>query len=265
MVLVINGVKIMQYGYFFLACVCLLFLNGCQLGKTKEQVVSPAKKANIELQPLAKESSEAISAPPKIETRLLSRAEADFRKGRYLPTTHSRNAYDGFRSVLLVDPQNKQARAGLQAILLTYSERVRRAMTQGKLSAARQLLNTVASYYPQNNLLADLNKDIQKQEELMRRSEVVTNHVLPSAKPLNYEDVPLDLTSLSTRSHETTQILADIAARLSETNESVLIYARNDAEGRWIYKQMKQAVKGYRVRGDIRYSKSPKIRILPPI
>ena len=41
-----------------------------------------------------------------------------------------------------------------------------------------------------------------------------------------------------------------------------VIVARNDAEGRWIYKSMQQAIEGYRLRGNIKMGKRPKVTLI---
>lgn len=60
-------------------------------------------------------------------------------------------------------------------------------------------------------------------------------------------------------------MLEQLARRVSQSDESIMIYARNDAEGRWIYKTMKDAVGDYRIRGDIRISRQPALELLSPM
>ncbi len=247
----------------FLIGISTISLIGCQ-------TLTPQK--NLQSHPLIDPPSKHLvtkQEPVKrlsIEDRLLERAEIAFRQGHYLPRQNASNAYDRFHSVLVVNADNKQARAGLQAIMLTYTDRVRKALSSGKLSSAKAILQRIEVYFPGNNLLIDLKKQILEQEKKTLASEAVVNsQELKKTEILDYEDFPLDPANLSSKAEETLSLLSAIAYRLKSTDESILIFARNDAEGRWIYKKMKQAAKGYRVRGDIRYSKTPKIRILPPL
>jgi len=75
----------------------------------------------------------------------------------------------------------------------------------------------------------------------------------------------LDKTALSNRDRVMVAQLQSLGLRVKDTREYVLIHARSDAEGRWIYQQMRNASKGYRLRGDIRRSKTPKVILQPPL
>ncbi len=59
--------------------------------------------------------------------------------------------------------------------------------------------------------------------------------------------------------------LAALASRVQESKEYVLIYARNDAEGRWVYQQMREASEDYRLRGNIKRHKKPRIVLDAPL
>ena len=245
-------------------CVFLLFLTGCQMLAPVPQVVVP------ETQPSPIPKVKRVEKSKSFEERLLMQAEAAYRKGYLLPPLEP-NAYDRFHSVLLLDSNNSVARSGLQAILLNYADKVRRSLAVGKLAQAEQLLTDVEIYFPANPLLMDFRQDIRKQKLAMAEAAKAaakqrnSNRSINEPQPENYIDIELDVASLSKKDEQILSVLKDVAFRLRETDESILIYARNDKEGRWIYRQLKEAVKGYRVRGDIRYSKSPKLRVLPPL
>ena len=246
----------------------VLLMSGCEVLPVKEPPAEPVDAA-----PVQKVVSTPPPARPSIEERLLMRAEKAFREGRLLPARSGQsqvnNAYDQFHSVLLINAGNTRAQSGLQAILLNYSSQVRRALSINRFDLAKKSLAAVELYYPANALLMDLKGMIREQEEASRRQDEANVKVnnLPASVPekLEFEDITLEKSALSQKDAKTVKLLEEIALRLKRTDESIMIFARNDSEGRWIYKQMKNAVKGYRVRGDIRYSKSPKIRILPPL
>ena len=52
---------------------------------------------------------------------------------------------------------------------------------------------------------------------------------------------------------------------MKNSGEFVLITSRTDDEGRWIYRQMQEAVPGYLVRGDIQLGSPPRVTLLPPL
>ncbi len=244
-------------------CGVLLCLPACQQ-RTKEHAAINAPIDGLVY--AARIPEPAVSAPaPKdplgeIESSLLRRAELAFRAGRFTSPSHD-NAYDKFHSVLLLNPDNRHARAGLQAILLRYSQLIRAALAEGRLRAATNYLRQVEIYYPANSLLMEL----KQQLALARLAAAKPAAVVAEKNDPAIEEISLPAVELSAKSQAVVDTLAGIATRLRDTEESVLIYARSDREGRWIYKQLKQSASGYRVRGDIRISRIPKIRIMPPL
>lgn len=246
---------------WFLVIFAVLVITACTLTPTSEPEATPASSVQSPSLPPAEPASPPPSQRRNVESRLLLQAQQAFRDARYTTPSHD-NAYDKFQSVLMINPESTQARAGVQAILLNYAQLIRSALNEGRIQAARSYLTAAEIYYPANPLLMDLKSKIREEERAMARSSLE-----PAAESAGeqYEDIPLTAQELNRRSEQMKQKLIAIAQRLQETEESVLIFARNDREGRWIYRQLKEATPGYRVRGDIRVSSTPKLRILPPL
>ncbi|MFC6981009.1 hypothetical protein [Microbulbifer taiwanensis] len=61
------------------------------------------------------------------------------------------------------------------------------------------------------------------------------------------------------------ELLRGAAQRIRRGELRVIIVARNDAEGRWIYQQLREAVPGYRVRGDIKLGSPPRLLLIQPV
>lgn len=198
--------------------------------------------------------------PPTLEDILLQQAMKTFKQGQYTTPEHA-NAYDKFHSVLILNPDNEQARAGLQAILLKYAQLIRVALNEGRLNAAARTLEQVETYYPANALVMDLKQELKK----ARASQPKVEDSSVAIKTGFLDEVVLPLAALNAKNQAIVNLLAEVALRLKSSDESVMIYARSDREGRWIYKQMDKAADGYRVRGDIKIAKVPKLQILPPI
>ena len=56
--------------------------------------------------------------------------------------------------------------------------------------------------------------------------------------------------------------LVELAQIARKAQSRLLIVARNDAEGRWIYRKMREAVDGHRLRGNIDIGSVPRIVLL---
>ena len=242
---------------FVLVC----FVIGCEStpSQNAEGAVSAAPEALAE-------ASASTRGQPSIVERLLDSAEADFRAKRFLPP-HARNAYEGFHSVLVIAPKSSEARAGLQAIMLVYVDRARQQLRASRLTEAEKTLALIRRYFDKTQLLTELRNELSAARKRLnaqlatkkKASTGAAKSVVPK-----YEDITLEVSALSGRGEQIVTLLENTAKRLQETDEGVLIFARNDAEGRWIYQTMRKSVPGYRIRGDIRYTKKPRLRILPP-
>ncbi len=233
----------------------VVVLNGCGASvAVKEASLPPSESAPV-----------ARTAKQVMVENLLAQAEQSFRKGHLTDPAHN-NAYDRFQSVLILDPANSEARAGLQAMVIQFAEGVRQALARSRTREARVLLREAEAYFPEHQLLADLRGEMKQMRRAMPADSTVRTATIKRAGKIDaIDEYPLSTAVLSGQRDSLLPLLATLAQRVAQTNESVMIYARTDAEGRWLYKQMKKAAQGYRIRGDIRLSKSPKIAILPPL
>lgn len=199
-------------------------------------------------------------AQKSFEDKLLDQAELAFRKGRLTAPSHD-NAYDRFHSVLLINPDNQLARSGLQAILIRFADMIREALGASNYAGAEALLKQAQIYYPGNTLLLDLQEEARKARKHYQQVSLTK----PDTTDMQVEEFELSPQTLRKDKEQLVPLITSIAQRVQQTDESVMIYATTDAEGRWIYSQMKKAVPGYRVRGDIRIASRPRIAILPPL
>ncbi len=223
-----------------LMCSCLVLLAGCaQLLPSPKEVVR-----------------EPQADRPKIE-RLLMRAETALAANR-LSTPTRNNAYDLFRAVLLLKPGHPQARSGLQAVVLRYLELIRAAAARGEYDAAFQLIDKA------KRVDADSPPLLQLERQLLAQRRVEQQQ-LPRLDDAAVRVFPLVLAELDKRSDSLIDYLQAIARQVRFTRESVLIVARSDAEGRWIYQRMREAVKGYRLRGDILIEPVPRLVLQAPL
>jgi hypothetical protein len=216
--------------------------------------VKPSTAPVVEAAPTAP----ARSARERTIDGLLSEAEAAIRQGRYALPAHD-NAYDRFRAVQMLDANNQQAQSGLHSILLIYVDRVQQSLIAGRLHAAAADLRQAKQLFPGAELLNPLQAELNRRA---KSSEVVAKTPVPTD---GRERIKLPEQALTQKSEDVKQLLEEVGKRVSQSDETVMIYARNDAEGRWIYKTMKDVVGDYRIRGDIRISRQPALEILSPM
>lgn len=156
------------------------------------------------------------------------------------------NAYDRYQEVLQLDPGNAVALEGIQEIVLRYIDLANTAAVQGKHAEAETLLGRAARLDPERPELAAARARL----EAARDTEIETWNLDPAA--LGNQDLEIMVQ------------LAEIAQHIMSIEATFLINARTDEEGRWIYKTMRDAVGGYRLRGNIDLSATPNILVTVP-
>lgn len=201
----------------------------------------------------------AVERQEQVINRLLNQAERALQADR-LMSPAADNAYDRFQAVLLMRPDNSVARTGLQLIVMRY-------IALGRDALARQRMSDVAHYIARaeavglgRELVEELKTQRDQQLAIQRRSAkqqtlMAGDHsrLILTPRVLNDRGLPLQ------------QQLQAVAERIGSSHESLLIVARNDGEGRWLYKQIKAKLVGYRLRGDIRIGKTAYLEFLPSL
>ena len=240
----------------------MLVSAGCGLLNTKS--ASPKSSvSSLSLPEVIAEETPAVlveNEASDFTQRLLEQADDALRDGRLVLPEYD-NAFDRFQTVLILFPDNTQARSGLQAILVSLATDVRYSIGVKQFYRARQQIKQLDNYFPKTALVEDLQHELR--EEQAKTVKIVEVETSPPPEG-DYEDIALSQHELSERSDEILQQLQSVADKIVENKSMVMIFARSDREGRWIYKQLKKSAKDYRVRGDIRIGK-PKLRLLPPL
>lgn len=162
------------------------------------------------------------------------------------------NAYDRFRAVLLMEHDNAMARSGLQAIVLRYLDLARMAAARSEYYQALAHIGLAEEVEPGNPLVEELRDSIREQMQQHHR-----------AAADRAAEHSLDPQLLSQRAEPMVTLLGEIAREVRAKGEFILIVARTDAEGRWIYQQMRDAVPDFLLRGDIIIGAPPRIQRLP--
>lgn len=203
----------------------------------------------------ADEMSAMDQRKARIVEQLVYEAEQALRHGR-LTTPANNNAYDRLQAAEKLSPGNVRVAAAMRALRASYLARIDRALTQGDAASAEALLRRARRVMPNTNELK------VRQGEL---DELYASLPPPSAEPDASDRVWLSPGDLRDRGEPIVKILHELALTVKETDASIHIFARTDEEGRWIYSTLKEAVPGYRIRGDIRVNARPYIQLMDPL
>lgn len=169
------------------------------------------------------------------------------------------NAFDRYNAVLILQPGNEAALNGLHEIFNRYVLLTRDAIRSVEYGKARALLERARAVNSEAPTLHALEEELaQKQREWVRSQPQLK--VSPDQK-----EIELNVVGLNRRDVSMVEHLQNLAVQVRESDETLLIVARSDSEGRWIYQRMAEGVPGYRLRGDIRLGRIPKVLLLPPI
>ncbi len=181
----------------------------------------------------------------RILADMLYEAQLAFEDNR-LMTPPGNNAYDGFRMILDIDPENVVAQQGIRDIVLRYVELADAATQLRQYDNAENFLNRAARIDGNNKAVADARDRLER------------------ARNIQMDIFTLDGEALTERSLQTMVKLGEIGQHIRNLEATFLINARTDEEGRWIYKIMREAVGGYRLRGNIGIAAQPSIQVVVP-
>jgi len=156
------------------------------------------------------------------------------------------NAHSRFRRVLAMDSQNELALQGLQDIVERYLELAGESMRRGIFDEAKTMLDRARSVDASHPNIATVAEALRKE--------------------MNSNDLffALDYPLYSARSEFAQNQLADIARQTREHEAFFLITAPNDDLARWMVSVMREAVAGYRLRGNIELSSHLGVRLRLP-
>lgn len=189
-----------------------------------------------------------------LSERLYRKGLAALNAGNLTKPMHS-NAYDYFSAIKTLDPNNVLAKHGLERVADKYQELIFRALQSGDGEHAGKLLQRALWLFPAHPALLNAKSRLKEALKPTANFDITRVH----DEQLSRFDLPS--AELRRKTANIKGMLVAVSQRLLKTGEFVIIHARNDAEGRWIYKELKQGAKGYRVRGDILIDKVPRLEL----
>ncbi len=156
------------------------------------------------------------------------------------------NAHARFMRVLAYDSHNEIALQGLQDIVERYLALSREAMHRGLFEEAATMLDRARFVDADHIDIEDVSVALQEE--------------------MNSDDLffELDNRAFSSRSEQAQAQLADIARTAKQHAAFFLIIAPDDDLARWMFAMMRDAVPGYRLRGNIELASRISIRLRMP-
>jgi hypothetical protein len=232
----------------------LLLLAGCAGFELPWPSASPSPTAAARPAPASRTPPPAVpaAAPVTATGRVLTDADrAEIRRllraatfaitDGELTDPPERSALTCYDRVLLIDPENPEARYGIQAIVDRLIDLGRRAAEQRKFDEAERILTQAMLVDPEHSGV---------------RPALTQIRLLETARRNLFR---LDPGALDARSANVLGTLHEAGAASRSPGCRAIIRARSDAEGRWIYQEMSTTPGRDRIRAELLIAGTPSI------
>lgn len=210
----------------------------------------PVLPVRVEERPVVVASEAAVVAEDRQVAQWLAAGRAALAADRLMVPVDD-SAYSWFKRVLQRDGTNQQAHWGMRQINDRYLEMAAAAFRRGDARQGEAMLERAGQIATSPQQLATLRQQYRA--------------LMPAALPpagAEGGSYLLSVQDLTARNEQMVSLLAEVAQRARQVPSRLLIVARSDAEGRWIYQTMRDAVDGYRLRGNISRGDTPKVVLI---
>ena len=154
------------------------------------------------------------------------------------------NALEGYNAVLEIDPANEGGQRGLERILEYYVGEAEAAARRDEFARARSMLDRARLINPSHPAITPMARQVYMLSTAIR------------------DAYPLNRAQLTARSSALARRLEALGERARADNARVIIRARTDAEGRWIYQQMRKASGEPRIRAELTIGTPPRVELV---
>lgn len=235
----VPGVKSPEHNYpvVLLLVVWLLVVTSC--------TIAPPESGSPKQVPTTLENTLPESTLVEIR-QLLRDAEAALSDDR-LTTPVDDNAWYRYLRVLVLDSGNQTAQQGISDIVEKYLAWAIQDIEAGYLRKARNYLSKVRAIDPTHPNLPAVEKRLSQR------------------KSTSQQIIKLSRFDLDNHTISLANQLFQLGTQIQQQNARVIIVARNDAEGRWIYQQLNKAEDGPRIRAQIQLDTTPRLKIFKPL
>jgi hypothetical protein len=225
----------------FTELLVLLVVAGC--------TVPPAPPVVVAAPPAPVAAAGEPAAPPpavidwdRLDTLLILGDQA--LKDDRLLTPIDDCAYDYYQAALKVAPDHPAPRHGLDRLVDRYVALASEAAQRGQRDRALNLLERAKYVHADSPAIAMAEAQLELFGDA-KRTRVI-----------------LDAAALSARAASVADELTRLGAKAKADGTWVEIVARNDAEGRWIYQQLRRAPGERRIRAELTLGAPPRIEIV---
>lgn len=163
-----------------------------------------------------------------------------------LLTPENNNAFNYFSRALAMDSDNEIAREGIAAIVARYLTLAREAIGNGSFESAELMI------------------DRAKLVDATVAEIALVQVELANERESGDLFFTFDGAAVSSESDQAREELTAVARRARECGAFFLITAPNDSTARWMFSVMREAVEGYRLRGNIELSAQTGVRLRLP-
>lgn len=208
-----------------------LVVAGCQTIKPADPQLAPVEEA------------EALPAGKQQQLNWFLEMGSHALKADRLTTPTEDNAYTWYKRALAISPEDPSALKGMAMISERYQQFARKVAEQGLIAKAEQYLDKAKLAAKDHSSLSSTEAFIA----IMSESDIRTYRLAPEA--------------VAKKASAIKDKLYSIGSHAFEMKAKVLIVARNDQEGRWMYQQMQAANSNSRLRANMQTGKRPFVQL----
>tara|TARA_B110000977_G_C11032169_1_gene475708 strand:+ start:1126 stop:1719 length:594 start_codon:yes stop_codon:yes gene_type:complete len=175
-------------------------------------------------------------------TLLLNEADKAIERGRFIaPQFDNANGY--YRKVLVLDAGNEQALAGIQNLIEILSLKAKQSLEIDRIRDYRVYTSWIEQIAPSSPVLAELN-------------------ALDPDRQTSGDSWTIAVSDLKARNSNAKKSIKQAALTAKAYQSRVKIIAPTDADGRWIYQQMRSVADEYLFRSSLIIGDKAKIVVL---
>ena len=220
--------------------------------------------------------------PTNAVNHWLALAEKAFAKD-YLTTPANNNAYAYYGRVLLQEPDNRQALAGLEKIVQRYLNLALSSQRKGKSKQAKLFLQRANKVVPSHKDIAvveaelvriaanagkkktkSATKLVKQRQPAMKFAALQTQQqsIMDAPDGMQRQRILLPQSALSQEAPALAIYLRRLARQIEDVDGRLFIIAPKDKQVRWVYSLLNGTNPDYRIRANMKHKKPAAIEVM---